>query len=306
MITGAQETSTQAIPDNGDGQGTPAATPYAAPSISAPRGGGAIRGIGEKFAVNPATGTGSMTVRMPTSPGRSGFGPELSLSYDSGAGNGVFGFGWSLSLPNVTRKTDKGLPLYWDDEESDVFVLSGAEDLVPVLGPPEPDRTVGTGTYRIQRYRPRVEGLFAPHRALDGHRTRRDPLALDHARQRHQLYGNATTTRGSPNPARREPTPDLQLADLGELRRQGQRDPLHVQAGGRQSTSITRAANERNRSRTANRHLKSIRYGNRSQPPGAADLAQHDEMDVRGRPRLRGARQERSEAWRPGRLALSQ
>ncbi len=28
-----------------------------------------------------------------TSPGRSGFGPQLSLSYDSGAGNGPFGFG---------------------------------------------------------------------------------------------------------------------------------------------------------------------------------------------------------------------
>jgi hypothetical protein len=31
-------------------------------------------------------------------PGRSGFGPQLSLSYDSGAGNGTFGFGWNLSL----------------------------------------------------------------------------------------------------------------------------------------------------------------------------------------------------------------
>ena len=29
-----------------------------APSISLPKGGGAIRGIGEKFAANPVTGTG--------------------------------------------------------------------------------------------------------------------------------------------------------------------------------------------------------------------------------------------------------
>lgn len=78
-----------------------------------------------------------MTVPIATSPGRNGFGPELSLSYDSGAGNGPFGFGWSLSLPAITRKTDKGLPRYrdWssDPQEADVFVLSGAEDLVPVL-----------------------------------------------------------------------------------------------------------------------------------------------------------------------------
>lgn len=103
------------------------------PSISLPKGGGAIRGIGEKFAANPVTGTGAMTVPLAISPGRSGFGPQLSLAYDSGAGNGPFGFGWSLSLPTITRKTDKGLPQYWDTEESDVFILSGAEDLVPVL-----------------------------------------------------------------------------------------------------------------------------------------------------------------------------
>src|SRR5713101_4930037 len=101
------------------------------PSISLPKGGGAIRDIGEKFAANPVTGTGSMTVPIATSPGRSGFGPQLSLSYDSGAGNGPFGFGWSLSLPAITRKTDKGLPQYLDANESDVFILSGAEDLVP-------------------------------------------------------------------------------------------------------------------------------------------------------------------------------
>src|SRR3954451_6041170 len=103
------------------------------PTIQLPKGGGAIRGIGEKFAANPVTGTGSMSVPIATSPGRSGFGPQLSLSYDSAAGNGPFGFGWSLSLPSITRKTEKGLPQYLDAVDSDVFILSGAEDLVPVL-----------------------------------------------------------------------------------------------------------------------------------------------------------------------------
>src|SRR5258706_7734226 len=106
-----------------------------APTVSLPTGGGAIRGMGEKFAANPVTGTGSMTVPIATSPGRSGFGPQLSLTYDSGSGNGPFGFGWSLALPTITRKTDKGLPRYRDADESDVYMLSGAEDLVPVLQP---------------------------------------------------------------------------------------------------------------------------------------------------------------------------
>ena len=87
-----------------------------APTISLPKGGGAIRGIGEKFAANPVTGTGSMTVPIATSPGRSGFGPQLSLSYDSGSGNGPFGFGWSLSLPSDHPQNRKGLPQYRDAE----------------------------------------------------------------------------------------------------------------------------------------------------------------------------------------------
>ncbi len=140
-----------------------------APSISLPKGGGAIRGIGEKFTANPVTGTGSMTVPIATSPGRSGFGPQLSLSYDSGAGNGPFGLGWRLSIPSVTRKTDKGLPIYDDANESDVFILSDAEDLMPVLGlqgnqwlPVQaPDEIWNGQAYIVKRYRPRIEGLFA-------------------------------------------------------------------------------------------------------------------------------------------------
>src|SRR5262252_9369296 len=78
--------------------------PLAPPTVSLPTGGGAIRGMGEKFAANPVTGTGSITVPIVTSPGRSGFGPQLGLSYDSASGNGPFGVGWHLSLPSITRK----------------------------------------------------------------------------------------------------------------------------------------------------------------------------------------------------------
>jgi hypothetical protein len=126
-------------PPGKSGNENPAKLPETAPgsaslpSLSLPKGGGAIRGIGEKFAANPVTGTGSLTVPVYTSPGRSGFGPQLSLAYDSGSGNGPFGFGWSLALPAVTRKTDKGLPQYEDARESDTFILSGAEDLMPSL-----------------------------------------------------------------------------------------------------------------------------------------------------------------------------
>ena len=52
-----------------------------------------------QFAANPAIGTGSMTVPIAASAGRSGFGPALALAYDSGRGNSVFGFGWSFACP---------------------------------------------------------------------------------------------------------------------------------------------------------------------------------------------------------------
>src|SRR5947199_4799127 len=106
-----------------------------------------------------------MSVPLATSPGRSGFGPQLTLAYDSGSGNGPFGFGWTLSTPAITRRTDKGLPGYTDADadESDVFILSGSEDLVPVLNPDgrrHADNTSAPG-WTIHRYRPRIEGLFA-------------------------------------------------------------------------------------------------------------------------------------------------
>ncbi|MCH9687287.1 MAG: hypothetical protein K0V04_37985 [Deltaproteobacteria bacterium] len=79
------------------------------------------------------TGTGSLTIPVNTSPGRGGFGPQISLRYDSGAGNGPFGLGMSLSPPSISRRTDRGLPWYGDRDDSDDFQLTGAEDLVPVL-----------------------------------------------------------------------------------------------------------------------------------------------------------------------------
>lgn len=115
--------------------------------INIPSGGGAQKGIGETFSPDLFTGTGNFSVPISVPPGRNGFQPQLSLVYSTGNGNGPFGLGWNLSVPGVDRKTAKGIPLYQD---RDTFVLSGAEDLIPVA----------TGDGFIQ-YRPRTEGLFA-------------------------------------------------------------------------------------------------------------------------------------------------
>jgi RHS repeat-associated protein len=164
-------------PGTADSQpGTPAPTETAAaqpqqdaaarplPAISAPRGGGALRGLGEKFSVAAATGTGSFPLTLPLSPGRDGFGPALSIGYDSGHGNGLLGIGWVCAVPEIVRKTDKGLPQYRNGDESDVFLLAGEEDLVPVLDAGDRrtlSRTVHGVAYTIAYYRPRVESAFA-------------------------------------------------------------------------------------------------------------------------------------------------
>ena len=135
------------------------------PSVAVPKGGGAVRGIGEKLSVAAATGTVALSVPVATSPGRGDAAPSLRLAYDSGAGNGPFGFGWNVAVPSITRKTDKGLPRYRDGDESDVFVLTGSDDLVPVLDGTGArvftDRTVHTVAYRVHSYRPRIEGSFS-------------------------------------------------------------------------------------------------------------------------------------------------
>src|SRR5712692_6798336 len=247
------------------------------PSISLPKGGGAIRGIGEKFAANPVTGTGSMTVPIATSPGRSGFGPQLSLSYDSGTGNGPFGFGWSLSLPSITRKTDKGLPRYDDPQESDVFILSGAEDLVPVYETNEDGRLVKDAHerpilieglregYLVRRYRPRIEGLFARierwTRQSDGDVHWRS-ISKDNILT---IYGlDAKSRIADPEDASRAFT-----WLISETRDDKGNAILYAyKSEDGTGVDLTRA-HERNRGerddprRTANRYLKRIHYGNR-------------------------------------------
>ncbi len=133
------------------------------PSISLPKGGGALKGIDEKFEVNAANGTASFGIPLPFSPARNGFNPSLSLAYNSGGGNSPFGLGWDIDLPSIQRKTDKGLPRYGDGGTEDIFTLSGVEDLVPFLKE-EDNWTIKeqkVGDFHVQQYRPRIEASFA-------------------------------------------------------------------------------------------------------------------------------------------------
>jgi len=268
-----EDESRDAPKTNSDTSGFGGSGQFAAPVISLPKGGGAIQGIGEKFSVNPVNGTASFDLPILASRGRAGFFPKLSLNYDSGSGNSVFGFGWHLSVPSITRKTDKGLPRYFDAEESDVFILSGAEDLVPELVPPmsQEGSQVPTGPwaldsyqatiqgqpYTVQRYRPRIEGLFAQiERWINN--------ASGEAYWKSVSKDNVTSLFGTDSSSRvADPDAPLRIFswllcltydDLGNV--------AVYQYKPEDTNNVPPSLHELNRQISANRYLKSIQYGN--------------------------------------------
>jgi RHS repeat-associated protein len=252
------------LPENATASGTGENTsPFSAPQISLPRGGGAIRGIDEKFTTNPVSGTGSLSVPLAVSKGRSGFGPNLSLEYDSGTGNGIFGMGWSLSMPSIVRRTDKGLPQYRDCEESDIFILSGAEDLVRVLvrdadGETRFDEYERAG-YRVTRYRPRIEGLFARIERW---------MRLDTGEEHWRSISrdNIVTVYGLDADSRiADPEAPLNVFNWLICRSYDDRgNAIHYEYAAENDIGVDLTKpSERRRIRTANRYPKRIRYGNR-------------------------------------------
>ena len=258
------------------------------PAISLPKGGGAIKGIDEKLTVNPSTGTASVSVPIFTSPGRSDFHPKLSLSYDSGAGNGPFGFGWNLLLPSITRKTDKGIPKYIDGEESDVFILSGAEDLVPVLEVNDsdgqwvpldvPPRTIGDQTYNIHRYRPRIEGLFARIERWTNTSDIGDTFWRSISKDNITTWYGKTDKSRISDPA--DPTRIFSWLICETYDDKG--NAIVYEYEEENSADIdTSQAHEKNRthiSRSTNRYLKRIHYGNRESRLVQPDLSQAEWM----------------------------
>jgi len=242
------------------------------PTIELPKGGGALKGIDEKFQVNPANGTASFSVPLPISKTRSDFAPALSLGYDSGSGNGLFGLGWSLNHSRIQRRTDKKLPQYEDSIESDVFLLSGSEDLVPALlagGAPD-EFTAPTGE-QVKRYRPRMEGAFARIERITPAGSASSYWKVTTKANIATIYGrSAGACIGDPANAARvfEWLPELSYDDKGNC--------LEFEYVPEDFQNVPNIIPERNRlnrnAPAANTYLKRVRYGNKN--PYYANAAQ--------------------------------
>lgn len=234
------------------------------PSISLPKGGGAIKGIDEKFQVNSSNGTSSFSIPLPLSPNRNGFTPSLSVSYNSGAGNSVLGIGWSLDFPSIQRRTDKKLPRYRDNTpEVDIFMFSGVEDLIPRL---EWDcdqwkKVVKVvGDYTIREYRPRIEGGFSkieriehPEHGMYWRVVSRDNIST--------IFGRNPQCRiEDPADPRRifQWLPELSFDDKGSA--------VLFEYKSEDLINVEKATHEKNRlsglAPIANRYLKRVHYGN--------------------------------------------
>ena len=248
-----------------------------APTISLPKGGASLAGIGEKFGVNAANGTGTFALPIQVSEARSDFAPALSLSYDSGAGNGPFGLGWRLTLPAIERRTSKGVPRYRDDSSlpaddpdgPDVFIMAGTEDLVPLHGD-DGTRHANTATapgFVIHRYRPRIEGSFT--------RIERWTRTADGDMFWRTITGDNVTTYYGLDANSREADP----ADPRRIFRwliaeshDARGNAILYRYRAEDAAGIdTAAPPERSRSRGAARYLTRILYGNRSPARDPAD-----------------------------------
>lgn len=245
------------------------------PAISLPKGGGALKGIDEKFAVNAANGTAGFSISLPVTPGRNGFAPSLTLSYNSGGGNSPYGLGWSVGYPMIQRKTDKQLPRYRNGAEEDTFMFSGVEDLVPYLEETANGdwivKETTTNGYTIRQYRPRIEGGFARIEKIQ--------------HERHGVYWKVTTGEnvvtifGRSRDARMaSPTndkhifqwmPEFSYDDQGNWIRYHYKTDTNLQPDGRLAIdeSIPHHLYEKNRKSGlapfTNTYLKRITYGNR-------------------------------------------
>jgi RHS repeat-associated protein len=131
-----------------------------------PKGGGAIRSIGDGLGAVGARGAASYALPLPISPGR-GFAPDLALSYSSDAGNSDFGMGWSKTVNAISRRTSQGVPTYTDE---DSFLGPDGEVLMPERDDREGQlvqrtethyRGLDVGSHQVTRYWPRIEGAFA-------------------------------------------------------------------------------------------------------------------------------------------------
>jgi RHS repeat-associated protein len=147
-------------------------------------------------------GAAHLTFPIWVPPGRQGMQPSLNVTYNSSAGNGLMGIGWSLPVSSIAVDTRFGVGRYSQTEETETYEIDG--DLLV----PDPNQTPPRGTKTT--YHRKAEGKFdAIYRIGDTGDGPTEKLTIDtgvaHAyhwevvdkRGTRYVYGDTYGSRGS-------------------------------------------------------------------------------------------------------------
>jgi RHS repeat-associated protein len=247
--------------DNSEDLRSPA---FEFPTLNLPKGGGAIRGIEENLQVNSVMGTASVGIPIPFSRSRGDFVPGVGFGYNSGNGNSAFGLGWNIGIPTILRKSENLLPQYKDEEESDTFVISGNEDLVPLLEKNgagwkryKKPRVENGISYTVSRYRPRVEGAFTLIEKWQDDATGETHWRTIASDNVHSYFGVTTDSRIS------DPNDPTRIFEWKLCRSHDDKGNVCIYEYKEEDfTAIDKRLNEKNRKSTQT-YIKKIFYGNR-------------------------------------------
>ena len=148
--------------DTGNARSTSSPLPADSARLKVPAGGNAS-GYGEALSDLAPDGSLGWAMPVPVTPARDAE-PQLSLSYSSSAGNGVFGVGFDIATSAFALITDNGVPRY---DGRDRVQGPGGDELVPAYVsnngswlPIEERRVVDGVNYLVTRFRPCRETEF--------------------------------------------------------------------------------------------------------------------------------------------------
>ncbi len=80
-----------------------------------------IQNVGKTIMVDQRSGGAGVSVPLYLPEGRGGVTPPLQLTWSPTAGDGPFGFGWSMEMGSVVRNTKNGVPQY---DSTDTFLVN--------------------------------------------------------------------------------------------------------------------------------------------------------------------------------------
>jgi insecticidal toxin complex protein TccC len=230
------------------------------PASATPKPGAARSRPAASFSADLAHGTASVSVPIAL-PAARGLEPELTLAYDSRAGNGLFGRGFTLDVPVFALDLSLGTPRY---DGTDLVVHRG-QQLVPLLRADgrggwvhDDDPVTEDGVaYAVARMRPRVESDFTRIErwtAVATGETHWRTTSPDNVRS---FFGRSAASRVA------DPADPRRVAEwlIDETRDPDGNRVVYGYAA-EDATGVPDLPSERGRSIGANRYVSRISYGN--------------------------------------------